>query len=65
MPTWVLCLVVADWDDRGHLGDARQYECWHATTGAVVKTLTEQTARGYHVFFTAQVSARLAVLAAS
>lgn len=38
-------LVVADWDN------ARQYESWRATTGAVVETLTEQTARGYHLFF--------------
>ena len=39
-------LVVADWDD------ARQYESWCAAGGAAVETLTEQTARGYHVFFT-------------
>ncbi len=39
-------LIVADWDD-GH-----QYELWSATTGMAVQTLTEQTARGYHVFFT-------------
>jgi len=39
-------LIVADWDD------ARRYELWRATTGMAVQTLTEQTARGYHVFFT-------------
>jgi hypothetical protein len=39
-------LVVADWDD------ACQYELWHATAGESVETLIEQTARGYHVFFT-------------
>ena len=38
-------LVVADWDD------SHQYEAWHATMGASMKTLTEQTARGYHLFF--------------
>ncbi len=34
-------LVVADWDDRGHLGDARRYEAWRATIGAEVETLNE------------------------
>ena len=38
-------LVVADWDD------VHQYEAWCAATGASVETLTEQTARGYHLFF--------------
>ncbi|MBI5028991.1 MAG: bifunctional DNA primase/polymerase [Chloroflexi bacterium] len=39
-------LVVADWDD------VPQYESWCAGSGAGVETLTEQTARGYHLFFT-------------
>ena len=39
-------LVVADWDA------AAPYEAWRATTEASVETLTERTARGYHVFFT-------------
>jgi len=39
-------LVVADWDA------VPPYEAWHATLGASVETLTERTARGYHVFFT-------------
>lgn len=38
-------LVVADWDD------AAAYRAWRATRGATVHTLTERTARGYHVFF--------------
>ena len=38
-------LVVADWDD------VPQYESWCAGSGTGVETLTEQTARGYHVFF--------------
>lgn len=39
-------LIVIDWDD------AHQYEAWRATLDIAVKTLTEQTARGYHMFFT-------------
>jgi len=38
-------LVVADWDD------ASAYLHWSASLGASVRSLTEQTARGYHVFF--------------
>jgi len=38
-------LVVADWDD------ASAYRDWRATRGATVESLTERTARGYHVFF--------------
>ena len=41
-------LVVADWDD------VRDYETWRSTAGALVDTLSEQTARGYHLFFFAQ-----------
>jgi hypothetical protein len=39
-------LMVVDWDD------AYQYEVWCATTSITMQTLTEQTARGYHVYFT-------------
>jgi hypothetical protein len=38
-------LVVADWDD------AHSYQLWLSSCGAVVDTLTERTARGYHAFF--------------
>lgn len=38
-------LVVADWDN------AQDYESWRSGIGAMVETLTEQTARGYHAFF--------------
>jgi hypothetical protein len=38
-------LVVADWDN------ARDYETWRSGAGATVETLTEQSVRGYHVFF--------------
>jgi hypothetical protein len=38
-------LIVADWDR------VRDYEAWRETTGASVVTLTERTARGYHLFF--------------
>ena len=38
-------LAVADWDD------VQDYEAWRDTAGAMVHSLTEQTARGYHVFF--------------
>ncbi len=38
-------LSVADWDD------AAAYLQWRATRGAEVHTLTEQSARGYHLFF--------------
>jgi hypothetical protein len=39
-------LVVADWDA------VAPYEVWRATKGASVESLTERTARGYHLFFT-------------
>ncbi|MCP4539732.1 MAG: hypothetical protein GY832_21550 [Chloroflexi bacterium] len=38
-------LLVADWDD------AQTFRLWRSSIGASVATLTEQTARGYHVFF--------------
>jgi hypothetical protein len=38
-------LVVADWDR------VQDYEVWRNTAGAMVDTLAEQTARGYHLFF--------------
>jgi len=38
-------LVVADWDD------ASAFHAWRAALGATVDSLTERTARGYHVFF--------------
>lgn len=38
-------LVVADWDC------APDYAAWRLTVGSGVDTLTEQTARGYHMFF--------------
>lgn len=38
-------LVIADWDD------AQAYATWRETLGADVHTRTEQTARGYHLFF--------------
>lgn len=38
-------LVVADWDD------ASDYLHWSVSLGASVRSLTEKTARGYHVFF--------------
>jgi hypothetical protein len=38
-------LIVADWDS------VQDYEAWRNTTGAMVDTLVEQTARGYHLFF--------------
>lgn len=38
-------LSVADWDD------ASAYRDWRATLGATVVSLTERSARGYHVFF--------------
>jgi hypothetical protein len=38
-------LAVGDWDD------VQDYEVWRNTTGASVDTLTERTARGYHLFF--------------
>lgn len=38
-------LVIADWDD------AQAYEKWRETLGAQVRTRTEKTARGYHLFF--------------
>lgn len=38
-------LIVVDWDD------VRDYETWRNATGATVDTLTERTARGYHLFF--------------
>lgn len=38
-------LVVADWDD------ASAYLHWSASLGASVRSHTEKTARGYHVFF--------------
>ncbi len=37
-------LMVADWDDT------RQYESWCTNAGVGVETLTEQTARGFHLF---------------
>jgi hypothetical protein len=37
-------LAVCDWDD------AQAYQAWHQAQGATFETLTEQTARGYHVF---------------
>jgi hypothetical protein len=39
-------LIVADWDDE------HQYELWSATPSVAMQKLTEQTDRGYHVFFT-------------
>jgi hypothetical protein len=41
-------LIVADFDD------AHDYETWRSTAGAMVETLAEQTARGYHLFFFAE-----------
>ncbi|MBN2257261.1 MAG: bifunctional DNA primase/polymerase [Anaerolineaceae bacterium] len=41
-------LVVADWDS------VQDYEVWRNTAGARVDTLAEQTARGYHLFFTGE-----------
>lgn len=41
-------LVVGDWDNP------LDYEIWRAGSGAAVETLTERTARGYHVFFTGE-----------
>lgn len=38
-------LAVADWDN------GRDYQQWRDTAGATVHTLTERTARGYHLFF--------------
>jgi hypothetical protein len=38
-------LIVADWDK------VRDYKVWRETTGTSVNTLTERTARGYHLFF--------------
>lgn len=38
-------LAVADWDDP------QTYQTWVETTGATVETLTEQTSRGFHLFF--------------
>ncbi len=38
-------LVVADWDD------AQEYESWCHRIDTTMETLTEKTARGYHVFF--------------
>ena len=38
-------LAVADWDNE------QDYTRWRGTIGATVETLTERTARGYHVFF--------------
>jgi hypothetical protein len=38
-------LAVADWDSL------QAYEAWRKCEGAMVETLVEQTARGYHVFF--------------
>lgn len=38
-------LVVCDWDDT------TAYALWHLGAGAQMVTRTEQTARGYHVFF--------------
>jgi hypothetical protein len=37
-------LAVCDWDTR------QDYQAWRAGWGARLETLTEQTARGYHVF---------------
>jgi hypothetical protein len=39
-----LSLAVADWDD------VQNYELWDLNLGTMVETLTERTARGYHVF---------------
>lgn len=41
-------LVVADWDS------VQDYEVWRSTAGTRVDTLAEQTARGYHLFFTGE-----------
>lgn len=38
-------LAVGDWDN------VQDYEAWRDTTGALVDTLAERTARGYHLFF--------------
>jgi hypothetical protein len=38
-------LAVGDWDN------VQDYEAWRDAIGAMVDTLTEQTARGYHLFF--------------
>ena len=40
-------LVVAGWDN------VQDYEMWRNATVAPVDTLTERTARGYHLFFIA------------
>ena len=39
-------LLVADWDD------AQAFQTWCETLGSQINTLTERTARGYHLFFT-------------
>jgi len=41
-------LAIGDWDN------VQDYEAWCDTTGALVDTLIEQTARGYHLFFVAE-----------
>ena len=41
-------LIVADWDT------ARAYRVWRDGVGYTVKTLTERTERGYHLFFTGE-----------
>jgi hypothetical protein len=41
-------LVVADWDDLS------AFRSWRASLGSAVVSLTERTARGYHIFFIAQ-----------
>jgi hypothetical protein len=41
-------LVVADWDS------VQDYEAWRNATGSMIDTLVEQTARGYHLFFSGE-----------